>query len=317
MSCGRYPARAVVGEHLPVAATVFREGHDAVAANVVLARPGRPGRPARSSGWCPGAPGTDRWHATVVPDRRGRAGRSRSRPGATRWPPGTTKVEVKIDAGQGPEDLANDLEDGARLCERALRTVPAERPRRARARRPRRCATPTATSPHRVGPALTAELQRLLHDHPVRELVTRSPALHGLGGPAAARCTAPGTSSSRARRAPRCRRPDGTPARHGTFKDAARRLPRSPQLGFDVVYLPPIHPIGKVNRKGRNNTLIAQARGRRLALGDRLRRGRARRDPPAAGHVRGLRRLRRARPASWAWRSRSTSPCRPRRTTRG
>jgi starch synthase (maltosyl-transferring) len=50
--------------------------------------------------------------------------------------------------------------------------------------------------------------------------------------------------------------PDGTPARHGTFKDAARRLPQIAQLGFDVVYLAPIHPIGKVNRKGRNNTLM-------------------------------------------------------------
>ena len=44
------------------------------------------------------------------------------------------------------------------------------------------------------------------------------------------------------------------PGKHGTFKDCERLLPRVAQLGFDVLYFPPIHPIGEVNRKGRNNT---------------------------------------------------------------
>ena len=48
------------------------------------------------------------------------------------------------------------------------------------------------------------------------------------------------------------------PGRHGTFRDAAARLPAVRDLGFDIVYLPPIHPIGTTNRKGRNNTLIAE-----------------------------------------------------------
>jgi len=46
---------------------------------------------------------------------------------------------------------------------------------------------------------------------------------------------------------------------HGTFEDAAESLPRLAELGFDVVYLPPIHPIGTTNRKGRNNALNADA----------------------------------------------------------
>src|ERR671937_270089 len=46
-------------------------------------------------------------------------------------------------------------------------------------------------------------------------------------------------------------------ATHGTFNTAARRLPAVAAMGFDVVYLPPIHPIGRINRKGRNNTLLA------------------------------------------------------------
>jgi starch synthase (maltosyl-transferring) len=47
------------------------------------------------------------------------------------------------------------------------------------------------------------------------------------------------------------------PGKPGTFKDAERTLPRLAELGFDVVYLPPIHPIGRTHRKGRNNSLVA------------------------------------------------------------
>ena len=48
---------------------------------------------------------------------------------------------------------------------------------------------------------------------------------------------------------------DGSPLRHGTLSDAVERLPYIRDLGFDIVYLPPVHPIGRVDRKGRNNTL--------------------------------------------------------------
>lgn len=47
------------------------------------------------------------------------------------------------------------------------------------------------------------------------------------------------------------------PGRHGTFRDVAERLPELAAAGFDVLYLPPIHPIGRTNRKGRNNVLSA------------------------------------------------------------
>jgi starch synthase (maltosyl-transferring) len=48
------------------------------------------------------------------------------------------------------------------------------------------------------------------------------------------------------------------PARHGTFADVEQRLPEIARMGFDVLYFPPIHPIGRVRRKGRNNTLDPQ-----------------------------------------------------------
>ncbi|MBN9618224.1 MAG: DUF3416 domain-containing protein, partial [Actinobacteria bacterium] len=105
-----FPARAVVGEPVPVAATVFREGHDAVAATVVLRDPA--GRKAAVQRMRPGAPGTDRWHADVVADRPGAwtfSVEAWSDPMAT-W---HHAVTAKLDAGQGSDDLANDLEDGA------------------------------------------------------------------------------------------------------------------------------------------------------------------------------------------------------------
>ena len=50
----------------------------------------------------------------------------------------------------------------------------------------------------------------------------------------------------------------GDPARHGTFDDVIARLPAIAAMGFDVVYFPPIHPIGRINRKGRDNAPVAE-----------------------------------------------------------
>ncbi|PWS21398.1 alpha-1,4-glucan--maltose-1-phosphate maltosyltransferase, partial [Enterococcus faecium] len=46
------------------------------------------------------------------------------------------------------------------------------------------------------------------------------------------------------------------PGQHGTFKDVEARLPAIQKMGFDVLYFPPIHPIGRVDRKGKNNVLV-------------------------------------------------------------
>ncbi|MEU6127395.1 maltotransferase domain-containing protein, partial [Streptomyces sp. NPDC047123] len=115
---GRKPAKAVPGETFQVTATVFREGHDAVAADVVLRDPeGRPGP------WTPMrelAPGTDRWGADVTPDAEGRwtyAVEAWSDP-VTTW---RHHAQIKIPAGQDTELV---LEEGARLHERAADGVP-------------------------------------------------------------------------------------------------------------------------------------------------------------------------------------------------
>jgi starch synthase (maltosyl-transferring) len=250
-----FPARAVVGEPVPISAVVFREGHDAVGASVVVRGPDR--RAAPPQRMTPGAPGTDRWHATVVPDRSGLwtfTIEAWSDPFGT-W---HHAVTAKLDAGQGSEDLANDLETGARLFEQLAKTLPKlERPRALAAARALR--DTSLDLAHRVAPALDDFLQDLVRANPVREFVTKSPAyplwvdreraLYGSWYEFFPRSIGAELAGDRAAPA--------RPARHGTFKDATEHLDYVASLGFDVVYLPPIHPIGEVNRKGPNNTLVA------------------------------------------------------------
>ena len=84
-----------------------------------------------------------------------------------------------------------------------------------------------------------------------------------------------------------------TPGQHGTFKDCIARLPDIAAMGFDVVYLTPIHPIGQTNRKGRNNAVTAAEGdpGSPYAIGARRRR--PRRGASGTGHAGGFPRLRR------------------------
>jgi starch synthase (maltosyl-transferring) len=252
VSCGSFSARAVVGEQLPVTATVFREGHDAVAANVVWTAPDGADDSGPLNRMVRYGEEPDRWLTTVVPDREGLwtfRVEAWSDPLAT-W---RHAVEVKIEAGQGPEDLANDLEEGARLLDR----VASEGAGHLRESVEAAAAALRDTDLEltaRVAPALTPSMQSLLQEHPVRELVTSTPryevwvdrprALYGSWYEFFPRSEGPVVG--------------GTPT-HGTFATAADRLPAVADMAFDVVYLPPIHPIGKVNRKGRNNTLTPTA----------------------------------------------------------
>ena len=83
-------------------------------------------------------------------------------------------------------------------------------------------------------------------------------------------------------------------------------------MGFDVIYLPPIHPIGEVNRKGSNNTLTPTPDDVGSPVGDRQQGRRPRRDPPRPRHLQGLRRLRGGGARRSASRWPSTSRCRRR-----
>ncbi|CAL9449815.1 alpha-1,4-glucan--maltose-1-phosphate maltosyltransferase [Streptomyces sp. enrichment culture] len=240
---GRRPAKAVTGESFEVSATVFREGHDAVAANVVLRDPrGRPGP------WTPMrelAPGTDRWGATVTAGETGLwsyAVEAWSDP-VTTW---RHHAGIKIPAGMDT-DLV--LEEGARLYERAAAEVPGRADRRALLAAVDALRDEDRPAASRLAAALTPEVDAVLARHPLRDLVTSSEPLPLLVERERALYGAWYEFFPRS---------EGTPdTPHGTFRTAARRLPAIAAMGFDVVYLPPIHPIGTTHRKGRNNTLSA------------------------------------------------------------
>ncbi|MER7314264.1 MULTISPECIES: alpha-1,4-glucan--maltose-1-phosphate maltosyltransferase [Streptomyces] len=287
VDCGRRPAKAVVGETFQVSATVFREGHDAVAADVVLCDPsGRPGP------WTPMrelAPGTDRWGAEVTPDSEGHwtfTVEAWSDP-VTTW---RAHARIKVPAG-----IDTDLvfAEGAELYERAASGVPKREGREAVLAAVDALRDQGRPAGARLAAALTAEVDAALGRHPLRELVTasrphplvveRRRALYGswyelfprsegarwsqdarweepapakpARKPRAAKTAAAATSAKK-RAAVRAEVPPPAPRLvSGTFRTAAERLPAVAAMGFDVVYLPPVHPIGTAHRKGPNNSL--------------------------------------------------------------
>ncbi|MFF3456433.1 alpha-1,4-glucan--maltose-1-phosphate maltosyltransferase [Streptomyces sp. NPDC002730] len=246
VDCGRRPAKAVAGETFQVTATVFREGHDAVAANVVLRDPsGHPGP------WTPMrelAPGADRWGADVTPDAEGRwtyAVEAWSDPVAT-W---RHHAQIKIPAGI---DTPLVLAEGADLYERAAAGVPKNDGREAvlaAVDALRDAARPAAA---RLAAALAPDAAAALARHPLRELVTSSRPLPLLVERQRALY---GSWYELFPRSEGAVVKEGAPPVSGTFRTAAERLPAVAAMGFDVVYLPPVHPIGTTFRKGPNNSL--------------------------------------------------------------
>ncbi|MGW6140703.1 alpha-1,4-glucan--maltose-1-phosphate maltosyltransferase [Streptomyces sp. NPDC055140] len=244
---GRRPAKAVAGESFQVSATVFREGHDAVAANVVLRSPR-----GRTGPWTPMrelAPGTDRWGAQVTPTSEGRWTYTVEAWGdpVTTW---RRHAQIKVPAGIDTELV---LEDGALLHERAAEGVPQRKGQRETVLRAAAALRDTARpAAARLAAALTPKVDEVLARHPLRELVTSSDPLPLLVERERALYGAwyeffPRSEGAVVR--------EGEPPVSGTFHTAAKRLPAIAAMGFDVLYLPPVHPIGTTYRKGPDNSL--------------------------------------------------------------
>jgi starch synthase (maltosyl-transferring) len=248
VECGRWPARAVVGERLPVSATVFKEGHDRVGAAVLVRAPesGRGGGKARRVPMREIA--QDRWAGEVEITAEGRwtfQVEAYLDPVAT-W---HHAVEVKHAAGQNVE---LELEEGARLFEQVLDLVPTgfrTAPYRDAAVAVVKALRGGGTVDERLAVAFSAEATELVARYPLRRLVTTSDklAIH------VDRVRA--LYGSWYEFFPRSEGASLDPPRSGTFRTAMERLPAIADMGFDVVYLPPIHPIGRSYRKGPNNTL--------------------------------------------------------------
>jgi starch synthase (maltosyl-transferring) len=238
IDAGRHPVKRIVGERFEVQADVFREGHDLIAGVLKFRERG-------ASAWreTPLEPlDNDRWRGAFTLERNARYVYT-----LEAWPDlfGTWRhdVERKREAGQ-----AIDLE----LIEgRAL--VDAARARASEADRARldaalRDADARAGAGERAAVLLAPELAAVMARAPDRSRATvYARELEVIADRSAARFAAWYEMFPRSQAA--------APGAHGTFADAAKRLPAIRAMGFDVVYLPPIHPIGHAFRKGKNNSL--------------------------------------------------------------
>jgi starch synthase (maltosyl-transferring) len=237
---GRFPIKRTPGEFVDVAATIFADGHDVIAA--ILRDRAEPGT-WRETPMTLQAPGTDRWTA-------------RFDVGAVGWHAYqivawvdrflTWRRDVKIKAAAG-QDIAVELLEGALLvrdaASRANDTDGAWLLEQADA------LSDSTPAPERVDIGLDEELaaamltyadrSRATETAPLRVWVDRERARFGAWYEMFPRSTGPDARRS------------------GTFAEARAELPRIADLGFDVIYLPPIHPIGTSFRKGRNNALSA------------------------------------------------------------
>ncbi len=245
---GALPGKSVVDEEFVVSATVFREGHDAVNATVVLTDP--QGEDIAVPMTCVNA-GLDRWEATVA---AGTEGRWRFRVEGWSDPYGTWSHDatIKVHAGVDVELM---LSEGALVLERALAEVDYE-PDAAQVLRDavRGLQDESATPAARLAAGIDAAVVAVLHDAPLRDGVSPSPTYALLVERELALTGAWYEIFPRSEGAHQDA--DGTWI-SGTFDTASRRLPAIAAMGFDVVYLTPVHPIGTDHRKGPNNSLDA------------------------------------------------------------
>ncbi len=259
---GKRPAKAVTGETFEVSATVFREGHEMLGAGVVLRGPDgrrRPLVPMREI-----AMGTDRQGAEVTVTSEGLWHFEVEAWGdpVARW---RHDAAIKVPLGQ---DVELTLADGALLFERVAAQARAPRPAGSPGQRDAAAARAALESLaarlrdsriaalDRLAAASREDISAILGAFPLRDLVTKSGwfpvivhrerALYGSWYEFFPRSEGAIVDVEPGRR-----------PKSGTLRTAARRLDAISMMGFDVVYLPPVHPIGTTARKGPNNSLHA------------------------------------------------------------
>jgi starch synthase (maltosyl-transferring) len=231
---GRYPVKRIVGEPIEVWADVLREGHDRLAVELLWRKEGEQAwqrEPMRLHG-------NDRWQGRFMPTEVGRylfAIEAWTDQFAT-WRHGVTLkrqagLNVDLEAREGRE-LLGDIKARDPSMKRLIDQVRREFDR---------------TSNLEL--LLSDELAQAVASCDLRGDMTRSAPVPVMVDRPRARAGAWYEMVPRSQ--------GSVPGRHGTFDDCIARLPDMAALGFDVIYLPPIHPIGATNRKGRNNALTA------------------------------------------------------------
>ena len=217
---GEFTTKTVVGRDVIVCADVFGDGHDVLAADLLW-------RPADTAEWqrIPMRKlANDRWEARIRPERIGMY-RFAVEGWWDQWGTFIHDLHAKAAAGQ---DVTLELQEGRQLIQTTLRRVDI-----------------TMTVDAMLSDDLKAAMQRA----DARPFAARSP-VHSI------RVDRPAAEfASWYELFPRSVTHD--PAVHGTFRSVLERLSNIRAMGFDVLYFPPIHPIGRINRKGRNNSLKA------------------------------------------------------------
>lgn len=238
IDCGRFAIKRVVGEEVVVEADAFTDGHDALSLALLY-------RQANESEWHEVPMEflvNDRWRGTFTVSTVGLycytllgwVDHFKS------W---ARDLRKRVDAGQ---DVAIDLVIGAQYVEAAVKYSSGQVAQTLNSY----AKTLRAGGKTAIRQALSPELAELMHHHAERAFAARyDQELTVIVDREKARYSAWYEFFPRSTAA--------EPGRHGTFRDAVEWLPYVSWLGFDVVYLPPIHPIGRINRKGRNNNVVA------------------------------------------------------------
>jgi starch synthase (maltosyl-transferring) len=240
IDCGRFPAKRTVGEWVQVSADVFRDGHEILRAVVRYRGPGERDFREAPMRWIDREVDGDRWAGAFEVDRVGRwefTVEAWSDLFAT-W---RDELRRKLEAGQ--HDLRGELSEGVVLLEEARERAD-DQDRRLIDHVLDTISDEGVPEEAKHDAVLGAELLAAVERHPDRHDAT-------------------GLERGLPLEVERERARFGAwyelfPRSFGGFEGVRRRLPRLAELGFDVLYLPPIHPIGKTNRKGRNNSLQAR-----------------------------------------------------------
>ncbi len=248
---GRYPVKASVGESFTVHASVFREGHDLLGAGVVLTGADGVDRPLVHMTELP-FPQT--YEATVTPDVVG-ASTYRVESWSDAYATWRHAAEIKIPA---EIDVELMFTEGRLTLERTIAGIPEDAPGARAALTTLRAAIAAGKQESlpvqvRLAALTSPEVGAALHEFPLRDLlstegpfpvfVDRQRALYGAWYEFFPRSEGATYDEAAGRWT------------SGSFATASKRIQAVADMGFDVLYLPPIHPIGEVNRKGPNNTL--------------------------------------------------------------
>jgi starch synthase (maltosyl-transferring) len=241
---GRYPAKRVVGDRVDVSCDLVSDGHDALAGAVFYRQSSPAETPWQAEGLRP--LGNDRFGASFEVAALGvwEFAVEGWVDAFTTWRLGTQK---KLEAGQ---EVASELVSGGILLRACAARADATQDGDAATLRASAETLEDVTLPpqRRFAAASAAPAVEAAGRHPDRVDASRTAPYRVVVDPPRARF------SAWYEMFPRSAGPSG---QHGTLRDCARRLPYVAEMGFDVLYLPPIHPIGRSYRKGPNNALEA------------------------------------------------------------